>query len=78
MTPKEAIARLDDSISRHPFRPRFAILATRLIKELHSTGRITFREGVLHTRAIFLDENIIITEDQTLDDFEFKLPIIPA
>ncbi|MEI8186225.1 MAG: hypothetical protein WCG19_05990 [Chlorobiaceae bacterium] len=76
MTVEHAIEKLDNAIHAHAFRPEFIIVASRLIMELHAVGRITFRDGVLHTKSLVLDERILVAEDQSLNEFDFRLPIL--
>jgi hypothetical protein len=76
MTPEKAIERLDHAIKKYGSRPEFIIMASRLIMELHAIGRITFREGVLHSKYLLLDKEVIVNEEQSLSDFDYRLPIL--
>jgi hypothetical protein len=76
MTAEKGIERLDHAIKTHGSRPEFIFVASRLIMELHAIGRITLREGVLHSKNLILDEAIIVNEDQSLTDFDYRLPVL--
>lgn len=85
---KTAIAVLDDALDNHPFRPKGIKVGPELWKALHGEGRITTKPGKLTCRSApdakeevysgldfpFINDDIHITPDLSLDDFGYALP----